>query len=57
MNVKVGIYYVYTQYLKKIERRIVKLLSISVYVFEENKVIYENMLSRREVATSITWII
>jgi hypothetical protein len=33
---KVGIYYVYTQYLKKIERWFIFLLSISVYVFEEN---------------------
>jgi hypothetical protein len=33
---KVGIYVVYTQYLKKIERWFVFLLSISVYEFEEN---------------------
>jgi hypothetical protein len=33
---KVGIYYVYTQYLKKIERWFIFLLSISVYEFEEN---------------------
>jgi hypothetical protein len=33
---KLGIYVVYTQYLKKRMIEVLKLLSISVYVFEEN---------------------
>jgi hypothetical protein len=39
MNVKLGIYVVYTQYLKKIERWFVfcyRYILKSVYVFEEN---------------------